>query len=93
MEKVNDIKKEDLIKLGFKRINDYRYEYLLDLSLSESFSYEGIRLFDANIHDFNVDTFFVMFSIGNFDIHIDYKADLKSLMDVTVNNIIQTWIV
>ncbi len=82
MEKVNDIKKEDLIELGFKRINDYRYEYL----------YEGIRLFDANIHDFNVDTFFVMFSIGNFDIHIDYKADLKSLMDVTVKNIIQTWI-
>jgi len=83
MRKVKDIKKEDLIELGFKKINRYRYEYIC----------EGNRLFEANVHDFTVDTFFVLFFIGKLDINIDSKDDLRKLVDVTTKNIIQSWIV
>jgi hypothetical protein len=83
MRKVKNIKKEDLIELGFKKINNHRYEYVC----------EGNRVFEANIHDFTVDTFFVLFFIGKLDIHIEHKDDLKKLIDVTTKNIIQSWMV
>lgn len=83
MEKVRDIKKEDLIELGFKRNHKHSYEYI----------HNSVLVFEAYIHDVIVDTFFVMFSIRNSDIQIDSKADLKKLIDVTTKNIIQSWIV
>tara|TARA_R110002072_G_C7738958_1_gene516460 strand:- start:417 stop:668 length:252 start_codon:yes stop_codon:yes gene_type:complete len=83
MEKVKDIKKEDLIELGFRRNHKHSYEYI----------HNGVLVFEAYIHDVIVDTFFVMFSIRNSDIHIDSKDDLKKLIDVTKKNIILSWIV
>ena len=84
MEKVNDIKKEDLIELGFKRIDKDGIEY--------EYIYKNNRLLYAYIHDVIVDTFSVSFSIGRLDMSIDSKYDLKRIIDVTTRNITQSWI-